>query len=183
MEYLNRFQDLSRVEYQTDRRLFASANRDLILRVTYRYLHRDYSPGDNKGAPCHRRAKTICAARDRFFFFTHALCVLPRAARSARWICIRTWDVSSRKRTWRRNEVPRSCDVSITLEKGSSHCDIEDVFSDTERIAQLGRKKNNRKFMRTLFFRSVFLSVETFKISSKEHKNINLYKKFFLYDI
>lgn len=34
------------------------ASRDLIPRVTYRYLHRDYSPGNNKGASCRSPAKT-----------------------------------------------------------------------------------------------------------------------------
>jgi len=68
----------------------------LILRVTYRYLHRDYSPGNNKGTSCHRRRKRVFSEKIQRAegLFTKA--------NSDRDCATSTKSSAQRERTWHR---------------------------------------------------------------------------------
>lgn len=102
------------------------ASRDLILRVTYRCLHRDYSPGNNKRV-LSSPTKTRARIRERRYAREDVHGAATKIARRRR-ICISTRRILSSARTHVTPTNPRSCDDVFTSprEKGSP-C-AEDAF-------------------------------------------------------
>lgn len=94
-------------DYVLNRSTTVCASRDLILRVTYRYLHRDYSPGNNKGASCHRRRKRALDSRAEIRLRT----------RSGDGDCATTTDLHKHETYPRLSENARDADESEVMRR------------------------------------------------------------------